>query len=178
MGADMVGVGISTVERHPLNITAPKLGATIALLALLGISAVGCSSPESSGSSSNEGSKPETEQVQEEEAPEPVSLEGEWKQNNSNSEDSWQQATITGDSIEVYWVADAGDTKSLYWAGTVEVPAEGESFTFDSANDTSKTDSSLMASGDATKTFTYENDELSYEVTAMGTTMTVRLSRE
>ncbi|MEU4014878.1 hypothetical protein AB0E56_06370 [Microbacterium sp. NPDC028030] len=161
-----------------MNITAPKLGATIALLALLGISVVGCSSPESSGSSSNEGSKPETEQVQEEEAPEPVSLEGEWKQNNSNSEDSWQQATITGDTIEVYWVADAGDTKSLYWAGTVEIPAEVNSFSFDSANDTAKTEKSIMASGDATKTFTYENDELSYDVTAMGTTMTVRLSRE
>ncbi|MDP3952982.1 hypothetical protein [Microbacterium sp.] len=159
-----------------MKITATKLGATVALLAFLGISAVGCSSPESTGSSSNEGTKPETEQV--EEAPEPVSLEGVWKQNNSNSEDSWQQATITGDTIEVYWVADAGDTKSLYWAGTVEVPAEGDSFSFDSANDTSKTEKSIMASGDATKTFTFENDELSYEVTAMGTTMTVRLSHE
>lgn len=162
-----------------MNITAPKLGATIALLALLGISAVGCASPEpSSSSSGGESSSSETEQVQEEEAPEPVSLEGSWKQNNSNSEDAWQEATITGDTIEVHWVADGGDTKSLYWAGTVEVPAEGDSFTFDSVNDTSKTESSIMASSDATKTFTYENDELSYEVTAMGTTMTVRLSRE
>ncbi|WP_315653623.1 hypothetical protein [Microbacterium paraoxydans] len=162
-----------------MNITAPKLGATIALLALLGISAVGCASPEpSSSSSGGESSSSETEQVQEEEAPEPVSLEGSWKQNNSNSEDAWQEATITGDTIEVHWVADGGDTKSLYWAGTVEVPAEGDSFTFDSANDTSKTESSIMASSDATKTFTYETDELSYEVTAMGTTMTVRLSRE
>lgn len=77
-------------------------------------------------------------------------------------------------------MADAGDTKSLYWAGTVEVPAEGDSFTFDSANDTAKTDSSIMALGDATKrfTFTFKKDELSYEVTAMGTTMTVRLVQE
>lgn len=105
--------------------------------------------------------------------------EGEWKQNNSNDpENSWQSATITGDTIEVNWVADGGDTKSLYWAGTVEVPAEGESFSFDSANDTTKTESAMLASSDPTKTFTYENDELSYEVTAMGTTMTVRLSRE
>lgn len=102
----------------------------------------------------------------------------EWKQNNSNDpENSWQAATITGNTIEVYWVSDAGDTKSLYWAGTVAVPADGDSFTFDSVNDTTKTDSAMLASGDAAKTFTCENDELSYEVTALGTTMTVRLSR-
>ncbi|MFB7252504.1 hypothetical protein [Microbacterium sp. NPDC056234] len=164
------------------NIT-PKVGATIALLALLGLSAVGCSSPEPSSSSSNESSNSEeAEQTQEEEPapePEPVSLEGEWKQNNSNDpENTWQAATITGNTIEVYWVADAGDTKSLYWAGTVEVPAEGESFSFDSANDTTKTANALLASSDPTKTFTFENGELSYEVTAMGTTMTVRLSQE
>ncbi|MBQ3358543.1 MAG: hypothetical protein IJG47_06550 [Microbacterium sp.] len=109
----------------------------------------------------------------------PVSLDGEWKQNNSKDpENSWQSATISGDTIEVFWVADAGDTKSLYWAGTVETPAEGDTFTFESANDTTKTDSAMLASGDPTKTFTYENDELSYEVTALGTTTTVRLSRE
>lgn len=165
-----------------MNTAAPRIGATIALLAFLGLSAVGCSSPapedtSTSSSSSSEEKAPEAEQT--EEAPEPVSLEGEWKQNNSNDpENSWQSATITGNTIEVYWVGDAGDTKSLYWAGTVEVPAEGESFTFDSVNDTEKTKSAMLASGDETKTFTYDNDELSYEVTAMGTTMTVRLSRQ
>jgi hypothetical protein len=162
------------------NIT-PKVGVTIALLALLGLNVVGCSSPEPSRSTSNESSNSEEkEQTQEKEAaPEPVNLEGEWKQNNANDpENSWQAATITGDTIEVNWVADGGDTKSLYWAGTVEVPSEGESFSFDSANDTTKTDSAMLASSDPTKTFTFENDELSYEITAMGTTMTVRLSRE
>ncbi len=164
-----------------MNTAAPRIGATIALLAFLGLSAVGCSSPASedtsTSASSNEATAPEAEQT--EDAPEPVNLEGEWKQNNSNDpENSWQAAIITGNTIEVYWVGDAGDTKSLYWAGTVEVPAEGESFTFDSVNDTEKTESSMLASGDETKTFTYDNEELSYEVTAMGTTMTVRLSRQ
>lgn len=164
-----------------MNSTVSKFGAAIALVAFLGFSAVGCSTPapSDSSSSSNDSSKSETEPVEEEAAPEPVSLEGEWKQNNSNDpENSWQQATITGDTIEVYWVADAGDTTSLYWAGTVEVPAEGDSFSFESVNDTTKTDSSLLASGDDTKTFTFENGELSYEVTAMGTTMKVRLSQQ
>lgn len=162
-----------------MNSTAAKLGASIALVAFLGFSAAGCSASAPSDSSSSGASKTDTAQVEEEAAPEPVSLEGEWKQNNSNDpENSWQSAKVTGDTIEVYWVANAGDTTSLYWAGSIEVPADGESFTFDSVNDTAKTEASMLASGDATKTFTYENDELSYEVTALGTTMTVRLSRE
>lgn len=162
-----------------MKITAPKIGATVALLALLGISAVGCSSPETYGSSSDADESTETEQVEEiEEAPEPVSLEGEWKQTNSDDPERWQKATITADTIEVFWVADAGDTEALYWAGSVEVPAEGESFSFDSVNDTTKTKSALLASSDETKTFTYEGGELSYDVTVQGVTTTVRLGQE
>lgn len=160
-----------------MNTAATKVSTTIALLTCLAFSAVGCSSPAPSDSSTIESEAPVVEQT--EEAPEPVSLDGEWKQNNSNDpENNWQSATITGDVIEIYWVADAGDTKSLYWAGSVVTPEEGDSFTFDSANDTTKTDSAMLASSDPTKTFTFENDELSYEVTALGTTTTVRLSRE
>lgn len=163
-------------ERHSVNTTVKKLGATVALLTFLGSGAVGCASSGSSGSTSNSAETSAAEET--EVAPDPVNLEGEWKQNNSNDpENSWQAATITGDTIEVYWVSDAGDTKSLYWAGTVDVPTEEDTFTFDSVNDTTKTDSAMLASGDATKTFTYENEELSYDVTALGTTMTVRLSR-
>ncbi|GGD76823.1 hypothetical protein [Microbacterium murale] len=141
---------------------------------------MGCSSPESSGSSSGTDKSPETEQVEEvvEEAPEPVSLEGEWKQTNSDDPEHWQKATITADTIEVFWVADAGDTEALYWAGSVEVPAEGESSSFDSVNDTTKTKSALLASSDETKTFTYEGGELSYDVTVQGVTTTVRLGQE
>ena len=107
----------------------------------------------------------------------PVDLDGEWKQTNSNDPESFQTATIAGETIEVYW--NAPDTKSLYWAGTVDVPQDGStSFTWDSLNDTAKTDSALLASGDDAKTFTLENGELSYEVTALGTTMTVRLAHE
>ena len=159
-----------------------KLGATIALLALLGIGMVGCSSTGNTGTSSGGNTSSETEQVEEveevEEAPEPVSLEGEWKQTNSDDPERWQKATITGTTIEVFWVADAGDTSALYWAGTVEVPAEGETFSFESVNDTAKTDASLLASGAETKKFSYDKGELSYDVTVQGMTKTVRLGRE
>ena len=39
-------------------------------------------------------------------------------------------------------------------------------------------DSALLASGDETKTFTYENGILSYEASALGTTTTVKMERQ
>ncbi|OPZ87913.1 MAG: hypothetical protein BWY74_03287 [Firmicutes bacterium ADurb.Bin419] len=41
-------------------------------------------------------------------------LTGEWKQSNSKSNDSFQSAKITTNTIEIYLVSDNGDTKSLY----------------------------------------------------------------
>lgn len=106
-------------------------------------------------------------------------LIGEWKQVNNNSEESWQSATIEESTITVYWVSDHGDTKSLYWAGTFEAPAEtGEPYSWVSINDTEQTSMALLASGDDEKTFTYEDGQISYEVSALGTTTTVRLERE
>lgn len=106
-------------------------------------------------------------------------LTGTWKQTNSGSEDSYQEATISGDTIEIYWVSDGGDTKSLYWAGTYEAPSEPvDSYSWDSVNDKSKTDGALLASGDDTKTITFESGELSYSASALGTTTTVRLEKQ
>ena len=69
--------------------------------------------------------------------------------------------------------------KALYWAGTVEVPEDGStSFSWESVNDSAKTEASMMASEDPTKTFTVKAGEISYEVTAMGTTVTVRLAQQ
>lgn len=168
-----------------MKISASQLGASVALLILIGAGATACAAP-----ATDEGAKPQastssssapeesTTPVPVEEAPEPITLDGAWKQNNANApETSWQEATISGNTIEVYWVTDGGNSKALYWAGTVEIPEGVESFAFESVNDTTKTEAALLASDAATKTFTFENDELSYEVTALGETMTVRLSR-
>lgn len=158
-----------------MNAAAAKTVSAFALLALLGTGVVGCSGEPTSNGAKGDTQSSTAEEKQE--APEPVDLTGEWKQSNSNDAESFQSATITADTIEVFW--NAPDTKSLYWAGTVEVPQDGStSFTWDSANDKTKTDSAILASGDDTKTFTFENGELSYDVTAMGTTMTVRLTQE
>ena len=108
----------------------------------------------------------------------PPDLTGEWKQVNSNSEDSWQSATISDGTIEVFWVSDNGDTTALYWAGTYAAPETAdEPQSWDSENDHEKADLALLASGDDTKTFTYENGQISHSLSAMGTTMTVRMER-
>ncbi|WP_462405248.1 hypothetical protein [Gracilibacillus sp. Marseille-QA3620] len=113
------------------------------------------------------------------EPPKQIDLEGDWVQINSNSEDSWQEAVIKGDTIEINWNNNDGDTKSLYWAGTFIKPTEGtESYSWISDNDTSKTDSALLASSAETKEFTYEDGILSYEAAALGTTTVIKLEKK
>ncbi len=112
-------------------------------------------------------------------APAAPDLTGDWKQVNAASEDSYQVATIQGDTIEIYWVTESADTKSLYWAGTFVAPeTTDEPYAWESANDTEKTGSALLASGDETKTFTYQDGQISYDVSAMGMTQTVRLEKQ
>lgn len=159
----------------------------VLLAAMLAASLVACSSAETS-SSASESSAPAVSAADSGEAseasseveptPEPINLDGNWVQINNASEDSYQEAVISGDTITVNWVTASTDTKSLYWAGSVEIPENaGDSFFWDSQNDTDQTQSAIMASGDDTKTFTYENGQISYDVSAMGMTQTVRLEK-
>lgn len=135
------------------------------LASIICISLAACGSGDTSNSSTPEVTPPD--------------LAGEWKQVNSNSEDAWQSATIDENTITVYWVSDNGDTKSLYWAGTFVAPeTTDEPYSWDSENDTEQTSTALLASGDATKTFTYEDGQISYEVSALGTTTTVKLEKQ
>ena len=86
-------------------------------------------------------------------------LTGEWKQSNSKSDDTYQAATISGDTIKIYWVSNKGNTKSLYWAGSFVAPTTAdEPYSWTSKNDHSKTNSALLASSDDTKTIKYQND--------------------
>lgn len=106
-------------------------------------------------------------------------LTGEWKQENNKVDDSYQAATISGDTIEIYWISDNGDTKSLYWVGSFTAPTTAdEPYSWDSKNDHSKTENAILASNDDTKTIKYENGILSYETSIMGTTTTVKLKKQ
>jgi hypothetical protein len=107
-----------------------------------------------------------------------IDLTGEWKQINSNSEDSWQAAVIDADTITIYWVSDNGNSKSLYWAGSFIAPITAKQpYSWNSVNDHEKTGASILASGDDIKTITYQDGVLSYSASALGTTVTIKLER-
>lgn len=107
-------------------------------------------------------------------------LSGQWKQANNSSEDSYQGAIIEDDVIEIYWVSDGGDTRSLYWSGSFIEPDrdEEEPYSWESENNKDRTSKSVMSSSDDTKTFTYEDGQISYSCSIMGTTSTIRLEQE
>ncbi|MHB1235690.1 MAG: hypothetical protein ACYCZK_08450 [Microbacteriaceae bacterium] len=154
-----------------MNLSRPRAIVVIASIALVGIGLTGCSAPATSTGDSPAAAQPM-------EAAKPADLARDWKQSNSQSSDSYQEATITADTIEINWVSDGGDTTSLYWAGTYTPPTKAGSFTWTSTNDTSKTDGALLASGDATKDFSFDGSQISYKVSALGTTTTVKLERK
>lgn len=143
-----------------------------ALLAML----TACGGTTSADTSSAQNTNAASQKAEEKK---PADLTGDWKQVNSSSDDSYQQATISGDTIEIYWVSDNGDSKSLYWAGSFEASTTAdEPYSWESKNDHDKTDSALMASSDDTKKFTYEKNQISYEASALGTTTTIRLEKQ
>lgn len=114
-----------------------------------------------------------------EEVPQAPDLTGEWKQINSASEDTYQMATITGDVMTVDWITDGGDTASIYWIGTFEAPTDAsDPYIWTSERDIEATDFALLAAQVDTKEFTYEGDTISYKVSALGTTTTVKLQKD
>lgn len=109
---------------------------------------------------------------------EQVNLDGVWQQINSNSDTMYQAANISGGEIEVRWVDTENHSNYIYWAGSVTVPDKATNeFTWDSENDTSKTSTAMMASPDATKTFTYSNGQISFEVSLMGKSTIVKMEK-
>ena len=102
-------------------------------------------------------------------------LEGTWKQVDANSE-SWIEAVIKGDEIEIYWVTDEEDY-SLYWAGTVQKPSSEGDYSWISENDKGKTEFALLASSDDTKEISYKGGELVYTGSMMGTQYTMHLDK-
>ncbi|MGI6030354.1 MAG: hypothetical protein ACOX7F_02490 [Eubacteriales bacterium] len=105
-------------------------------------------------------------------------LIGTWVQVDK-SEESWQEAVITEDTIEINWVMESGKTTAVYWAGTFVAPTTSdEPYSWDSINDMEKTQSAILASTDESKTFTYADGKISYSVSAMGMTTTVELEKQ
>lgn len=110
--------------------------------------------------------------------PAPLDLTGTWEATDSASEDSGMEAVIEGDSITVYWTNEGEETKALYWAGSCIAPTEAtDTYSWDSENDTEQTSTALLAASGDTKTFSYQDGVLSFDVTALGVTKTVTMER-
>lgn len=149
-----------------------KILGTISLCVVLLITiCIGCGSPVNSNNNNNSSNNTVKKEIPD--------LTGEWKQENSNDSDSYQAATISNDTIEIYWISDNGDTKALYWAGSFTAPTTAdEPYSWTSKNDHSKTEGAMLASNDDTKDMKYENGIISYEASAMGVTKTIKLKKQ
>lgn len=122
------------------------------------------------------GDKNQTSPEKEEKQPE--NLTGRWKQSNSESEISYQAGFIYDDIIEIYWISEENEMTALYWAGTYEAPETAEEpYSWLSQNDKDRTDFALLASGDDTKEFTYENGTISYSASLAGVTKVQKLEK-
>lgn len=105
----------------------------------------------------------------------PADLRGDWIESTYTEKDTYMIATVTDDTIEVNWCSDGGESTAIYWVGTYTAPTESGDYTWDSVRDKERTDSALLASDAETKTFTYTNGEITYDQSALGTTVTVHL---
>lgn len=139
----------------------------VSLFALTGCSSTS-SAPLTEGSTASRG--------EETAAPAALDLNGAWEQSNKKSEENYHAAEIIDGVITVNWIAP--DSSSLYWVGSVPSENTDEAFSWTSQGDTETMASALMASSEDTKEFSYADGVLSYEVTAVGTTMTIKLERK
>ena len=149
------------------------------IMSVLGIMALvvgvaACSNQNTRPSSNAESAESSQQEITPE--PQPADLTGTWKSTNSDSEDSWMEATITADTIQIDWVT--ADTRSLYWIGAFEAPNQPGDWSWTSQADREKMDTALMASQDDAKDFTYtETDGLSFDASAMRVTKTVKMTK-
>ncbi|MBP2414071.1 hypothetical protein JOF48_002870 [Arthrobacter stackebrandtii] len=159
-----------------------KLLTTFALAAVLALTGCGgtADAPAGEGVSGQaiEAPAKAEEPAPVQEAPKAPDLTGSWKEADSASKETYQQATITADTITVEWVSDGGDTTAVYWVGTFVAPVDAtKPYTWSSQRDAAATDMALLASSDDAKDFTFDGDTISYKVTALGTTVTAKLKK-
>lgn len=108
----------------------------------------------------------------------PPDLIGEWREANGSA-DAYHGIRVFGRTIEIYWISDGGNNRTLYWAGTYDPPADGkEPYVWVSQNDTNRTSAAVLASGDSVKEFTYKNGKLSYSASILGVTQTIEAEKK
>lgn len=149
--------------------------ATIVLAGMMMLSLVSCSDKERN---EDRAEKTDREFGQGQENNESLDLSGQWKQVNSDSDD-YYGAIISGSTIEVYKVYYEDDSRFLFWSGSFEAPTvQKETYSWDSKNDTEKTELSLVASQEGIKSFVYENGTITFPVIRGDDLLTVQMEKE
>lgn len=105
----------------------------------------------------------------------PEKIEGTYVTEGYDPDGTYLAAVISGEEIEVYWMADRGQTMALYWAGSFTQPTGTDEYSFDSANDTAKTAAAVLASSDPTKAMIVKNGTVRFSVSVQGVTKSIRL---
>jgi hypothetical protein len=106
----------------------------------------------------------------------PFSLNGTWHTDPSDT--SSMVAEISDDTITINLVDKKADTTFLYWKGTWTTPTTSTNGTkIVSDADVEALASSLLASQNPNKEFTYSNHELTFVWTMMGMTKNVHLKK-
>jgi len=132
-----------------------KLILTVALIMVLGVVIGGCSNSPSHSLQTQT-----------------FSWNGTWVDPQNN-----MSATIADDTIEINIVD--GDSSGLYWKGTwpvVETVSDG--LVIVSQGDDEAMSESFFGSSDGTKTFVYDDNELSFPFRVLGITTTLYLKKK
>ena len=107
-----------------------------------------------------------------------VDLTGNWAQKDMEGSDSYVAGYISDGVVEIFLMSEKGSKGSLYWSGTyVPQTTPGTPYTWDSVNDRDRTGQAEIGSDSDTKTFSYENGELTLPVTMLGQTTVVTMVR-
>ena len=107
-----------------------------------------------------------------------VDLTGNWAQKDMEGSDSFVAGYISDGVVEIFLMSEKGSKGSLYWSGTyVPQTTPGTPYTWDSVNDRDRTGQAEIGSDSDTKTFSYENGELTLPVTMLGQTTVVTMVR-
>lgn len=108
----------------------------------------------------------------------PTTLVGEWRQITSNP-NGWFTASISGESIQVD--LHGRDSSSIFWMGSFDTSHQPtgkfEVVSLPDPDARYTMDHSLMASNESKKTFTYDNGEISFEFSALGSSTIVHMHK-
>ncbi|AOZ64911.1 hypothetical protein SEA_ESKETIT_46 [Streptomyces phage Esketit] len=111
----------------------------------------------------------------------PKSFVGDWYQTNGKDTGVYMTAAVSSnDTIQIH--LKTRDSGGVYWMGSFQVSDKktSDSFKLESKADPDAQKwmaSSIFGSQDKSKSFKYENGDLSYEFTMVGVTKTIHLSK-